>query len=438
MASIYEDEILGAQQQRDLARKLRDTEVPSTGHMIGDWYVAPTVAQQLSAVLKQGIGAYKENQAEDEIKGLKQERARSSADAFSQMGMQAPSGLLAEAGSPAIKPSIMDRLGAALTFNAQPKGTPAQPYQQTIAQNVTAPQSDAAMLSLMSSNPELGAGAIGLSNTRATREATAEKEKYERNRNAATDAEKVREFQIRAIETERANKASEDLRQAVISSRQPPQVEMPVAIMGPNNQPLYVTREQSFGKVPFNALTTVSPQQQQKMNVDAGEEANTASALFSKVNEIQKASQELKTSPGLPGISGYRGVLPNLPESEASLAQNKYDSLMGKITSLGKDVAASSGAVGNMAVQEWGILRDTIAKIDPVKLGTKKTIEALDEVDASLNRLGSRTQQAYERTYQPVIEQDPKRFGLKFQPYQPQTTKVNDVQSEADAILGRK
>jgi hypothetical protein len=103
MASIYEDEILGAQQQRDLARKLRGTEVPSTGHMIGDWYVAPTVAQQLSAVLKQGIGAYKENQAEDEIKGLKQERARSSADAFSQMGMQAPSGLLAEAGTPAVK-----------------------------------------------------------------------------------------------------------------------------------------------------------------------------------------------------------------------------------------------------------------------------------------------------------------------------------------------
>lgn len=223
MAGIYEDEILGAQQQRDLARKLRETEIPSTGHMIGDWYVAPTIAQQLSGLLKQGIGAYKENQAEDELKGLKQERARSSADAFSQMGMQAPSGLLAEAGTPAQKPSIMDRIGAALTFNAQPKGTPAQPYQQTIAQNVTAPQSDAAKLSLMSSNPELGAGAIGLSNISAVREATAEKEKYERARNTATDAEKVREFGIRALETERANKASEDLRQAVIDSRQPPQ-----------------------------------------------------------------------------------------------------------------------------------------------------------------------------------------------------------------------
>lgn len=170
MAGLYEDEILGAQQQRDLARKLRDTEVPSAGHMIGDWYVAPTVAQQLAAVLKQGIGAYKENQAEDEIKGLKQERARSSADAFSQMGMQAPSGLLAEAGTPAIKPSIMDRIGAALTFNAQPKGTPAQPYQQTIAQNPNETQIMGGILNLAGSNPEMAAVAQAMQGQKWTRE----------------------------------------------------------------------------------------------------------------------------------------------------------------------------------------------------------------------------------------------------------------------------
>jgi hypothetical protein len=171
MAGLYEDEILGAQQQRDLARKLRDTEVPSTGHMIGDWYVAPTVAQQLSAVLKQGIGAYKENQAEDEIKGLKQERARSSADAFSQMGMQAPSGLLAEAGTPAIKPSIMDRLKAFVTpGESQPKGTPAQPYQQTLTQNPNETQTMGGILNLAGSNPEMAAVAQAMQGQKWTRE----------------------------------------------------------------------------------------------------------------------------------------------------------------------------------------------------------------------------------------------------------------------------
>jgi hypothetical protein len=251
MAGLYEEKILGAEQSRELARKLRESgEAIPQGQMVSGWYVPPSIAQSLAGVLKQGIGAYKENQAEDEIKGFKQERARASADAFSQMGMQAPSGLLAEAGTPAQKPSIMDRIGAALTFNAQPKGTPAQPYQQTIAQNVTAPQSDAALLSLMSSNPELGAGAIGLSTTKAVREATAEKEKYERARNTATDAEKVREFEIRALETERANKASEDLRQAVISSRQPPQAPQGTStIVNPANKDEMIVVDTYSGRV---------------------------------------------------------------------------------------------------------------------------------------------------------------------------------------------
>ncbi len=238
MAGLFEEEILGAQQQRDLARKLRDTEVPSTGHMIGDWYVAPTVAQQLSAVLKQGIGAYKENQAEDEIKGLKQERARSSADAFSQMGMQAPSGLLAEAGTPAQKPSIMDRIGAALTFNAQPKGTPAQPYQQTIAQNVTAPQSDAALLSLMSSNPELGAGAIGLSNTRAVREATATEKAYQHQKDKTEQDWNVKKFNqqqaFQEAQREQDRALKESMAQLALSNRQPPQGSI-VEVIDPND-----------------------------------------------------------------------------------------------------------------------------------------------------------------------------------------------------------
>ena len=234
MASIYEDEILGAQQQRDLARKLRDTEVPSTGHMIGDWYVAPTVAQQLSAVLKQGIGAYKENQAEDEIKGLKQERARSSADAFSQMGMQAPSGLLAEAGTPAVKPSIMDRIGAALTFNAQPKGTPAQPYQQTIAQNPNETQTMGGILNLAGSNPEMAAVAQAMQGQKWTRENAAALAKQAlTEKNAAR--EDTQAFQ--AQQNELARLQAKTLHEDTLANRPQPQAPQGsiVEVIDPND-----------------------------------------------------------------------------------------------------------------------------------------------------------------------------------------------------------
>jgi hypothetical protein len=153
MASIYEDEILGAQQQRDLARKLRDTEVPSTGHMIGDWYVAPTVAQQLSAVLKQGIGAYKENQAEDEINAAKRNRNVGNIQTLNEMGIAANPAMLAKAGTPAESASPWDRLKAFVTPGAsQPQGIPAQPYKQTVAQNPTVEAKRNAMIQYQLNN----------------------------------------------------------------------------------------------------------------------------------------------------------------------------------------------------------------------------------------------------------------------------------------------
>ena len=130
MAGLYEEEILGAQQSRDLARKLRDTEIPSTGHMIGDWYVAPTVAQQLSGLLKQGIGAYKENQAEDELKGLRNQRLKDVISAKQGLGIPASQRELEAAGTPAQKPSVFSRIGGALGIIDEPKGTPAVPMQQ--------------------------------------------------------------------------------------------------------------------------------------------------------------------------------------------------------------------------------------------------------------------------------------------------------------------
>jgi hypothetical protein len=363
MAGLYEDEILGAQQQRDLARKLRDTEVPSTGHMIGDWYVAPTVAQQLSAVLKQGIGAYKENQAEDEIKGLKQERARSSADAFSQMGMQAPSGLLAEAGTPAIKPSIMDRLGAALTFNAQPKGTPAQPYQQTIAQNVTAPQSDAAMLSLMSSNPELGAGAIGLSNTRAVREATATEKAYQHLKDKTEQDWNVKKFnqqqEFQSSQREQDRALKESMAQLALSNRQPPQAEMPVAIMGANGQPTYVSRSQAMGQVPYTATTA----KQDAQDV-AKEEQKTQATLSAQ--QVLDNGANLLLHPGRSMATGASGVLPTIPgtdarDFEARLSTYKAETFVPMVSAL-KGMGALSDAEGKKLTESVGALERTMSE----------------------------------------------------------------------------
>jgi hypothetical protein len=232
----------------------------------------------------------------------------------------------------------MDRIGAALTFNAQPKGTPAQPYQQTIAQNVTAPQSDAAMLSLMSSNPELGAGAIGLSNTRAVREATAEKEKYERARNTATDAEKVREFGIRALETERANKASEDLRQAVIDSRQPPQAPQGsiVEVIDPND-----------------------PTRMIKMDTRTREVYGTSGSI----PKVAAVAPEVSDANAAKGMQSYLNTKYLSRDKEGNITDDKVAKLI--------DESTSGGAQKNAAdLYEWATGKGTLGAEKIAQLAT--------------------------------------------------------------------
>ena len=180
MAGLYEEQILGAQQSKDLARKLRETEIPSTGHMIGDWYVAPTVAQQLSGLLKQGIGAYKENQAEDEIKDLRNQRLKDVISAKQGLGIPASQRELEAAGTPAQKPSVFSRAKAFVTpGEAQPKGTPAVPMQQPPIANfetLTPAQQATAMANAAGIIPTEAGAYMTIKEHQAAREAAKQKQ----------------------------------------------------------------------------------------------------------------------------------------------------------------------------------------------------------------------------------------------------------------------
>jgi hypothetical protein len=235
MANLYDERVLGTRQKIALAQKLRESGQASLqGQMIGDRYVPASWTQHLAQGLKQGLGAYQEMKGEQEIKDIQRERAQATARAMNQMGMSAPVDVLTAAETPAQSPSLMKRAGALFSGEDQPQGVPAQPYQQTIAQNPNAQQSDAAMLGLMSIDPELGAGAIGLSNTRAVRAATAEKEKYERKQDELEAAAKV---EAARLQREFLKGEHELTRAATAANRQAPQAPQGsvVEIVDPND-----------------------------------------------------------------------------------------------------------------------------------------------------------------------------------------------------------
>ena len=246
MASIYEDEILGAQQSRDLARKLRDTEIPSTGHMIGDWYVAPTVAQQLSAVLKQGIGAYKENQAEDELKDLRNQRLKDVISAKQGLGIPASQRELEAAGTPAQKPSVFSRIGGALGIIDEPKGTPAVPMQQPPIANfetLTPAQQDTAMSTAAGIIPTEAGAYMTIKEHQATREAAKQKQ--------IEDIALHKDLQTEKLDVQKQMAADRNaLLKAIADSRPQPQAPQGTStIVNPDNPDEMIVVNTATGRI---------------------------------------------------------------------------------------------------------------------------------------------------------------------------------------------
>ena len=194
MSGLYDERILGAKQQQELARKLREQgEQPLQGQMVSGWYVAPSMAQAFSNAIKTGIGAYKEGQAKKEEEGLNRQKLADTIKYMNQAGIEAPSGLLEQAGTKAVEPSLFSRAGAFLTGKEPPQAIPAQAYQQNVAQNVTPDQYEHAMAGVIGVNPEQAAPMVSMYQAKQNR---AIKEAEDADRKAYREATLAQQAQL--------------------------------------------------------------------------------------------------------------------------------------------------------------------------------------------------------------------------------------------------
>ena len=417
MANLYDERVLGTRQKIALAQKLRESGQESLqGQMIGDRYVPASWTQQLAQGLKQGLGAYQEMKGEQELKDIQRERARSTADAFSQMGMPAPSNVLAEAGTPAQSPSLWKRAGALLTGEDQPQGTPAQPYQQTIAQNVTAPQSDAAMLSLMSSNPELGAGAIGLSNTRAVREATATEKAYQHQKDKTEQDWNVKKFNqqqaFQEAQREQDRALKESMAQLAQSNRQGPQGSV-VEIIDPKDNTKMIKINSVTGEIYGTSGTEPKAAIRQEKAQAAEEKTAKAQENFaSELDTIESNYNYLNTHGGI--TSTKKGSLDNISSYLSDVTGPTLGAMVGSSNQSARDtIAGARSRMIPMFKDATGMSSkqmDSNAEL----LAAKKT---LTDPDAG-----------YEANMKAID-------ALKREYTKRQTS--GDIHSQADAILGK-
>jgi len=113
--------------------------------------------------------------------------------------------------------------------------------------------------------------------------------------------------------------------------------------------------------------------QQQKVNKERVVEQQGVQAAKSTADELEKLTDELAGNPekGIPQHPGYsrivglESMLPSIKGGNAARAEQKLETFKGKIATLGRQLASQYGKLGNMAVQEWKIVSDSVQNINP-------------------------------------------------------------------------
>ena len=126
-------------------------------------------------------------------------------------------------------------------------------------------------------------------------------------------------------------------------------------------------------------------------------------ATVDKVRKLSPAQKE--------AITGYSGYLPSITPGSRS-ADTAIKNLRGKVTEMGKSAAALTGAIGQMAVQEWRIVSDMIASLDIEGMEPADLDNQLDIIEAQARRAAEVTRDAYENQYVEEFARYPGRFQL--------------------------
>jgi hypothetical protein len=141
--------------------------------------------------------------------------------------------------------------------------------------------------------------------------------------------------------------------------------------------------------------------QRRQMAVDKTSLKNS----MNTVNELEKLADELvgnpeknmRPHPGLRGISGFQAMVPSLPSGNARQAQQKLETVKGKVMAFGRQLASLEGKLGNMAVQEWKFVSDSIQALDPA--AGNLDVQLRDIVRQAKN-FAANVQERYDMTYE--------------------------------------
>jgi hypothetical protein len=141
---------------------------------------------------------------------------------------------------------------------------------------------------------------------------------------------------------------------------------------------------------------------------------NPKEGVIALANKIKALSDDQKES-----ITGYSGYIPSFRASSRE-ADTLIGNLKGVVTGLGKDAAAASGAIGPMAVQEWTIVADMIAKLDLEGMTPRALDAQMNRIIEQVRNATNLAERVYDVQYGDDIKEYPD-FKLRGTPPAPRT-----------------
>jgi len=136
---------------------------------------------------------------------------------------------------------------------------------------------------------------------------------------------------------------------------------------------------------------------------------NPKEGIISIANKIKMLSRDQKEA-----ITGYSNYVPSFRESTRE-ADTLFGNLKGVVTALGKDVAAASGAISSMAVQEWTIVADMIAKLDLANMTPRALDAQMDRIIEQVSNATKLAESVYDAQYGDDVKEYP-AFKLRGTP----------------------
>jgi hypothetical protein len=141
----------------------------------------------------------------------------------------------------------------------------------------------------------------------------------------------------------------------------------------------------------------LKPAEKFKIEQGLSKSYSAATSILDTLENAHDAVQNVQGS-NLAGTTGVSAYIPSIPGGAAATSENRMETLKGRVTAMGKAAVASTGAIGSIATQEWKILTNMVAALDPGK-GEKAYREALDDVEAQIQTSKNRIRDAYEKAH---------------------------------------